>query len=72
MQRNITLTAQIVITLETVKNLKDIGVREVRLSVQHYRHKIFFIRFISTKIGIIYYILIHSYYAIAMDIVQII
>lgn len=29
MQRNITLTAQVVITLETVKNLKDIGVREV-------------------------------------------
>ncbi|XP_047030679.1 CD109 antigen [Helicoverpa zea] len=28
MQRNITLTAQVVITLETVKNLKDIGVRE--------------------------------------------
>ncbi|CAH0764124.1 unnamed protein product [Diatraea saccharalis] len=28
-QRNITLTAQVVITLETVKNLKDIGVREV-------------------------------------------
>ncbi|XP_037873449.1 CD109 antigen [Bombyx mori] len=27
-QRNITLTAQVVITLETVKNLKDIGVRE--------------------------------------------
>ncbi|XP_063540497.1 CD109 antigen [Cydia strobilella] len=28
LQRNITLTAQVVITLETVKNLKDIGVRE--------------------------------------------
>lgn len=28
MQRNITLTAQVVITLEAVKNLKDIGVRE--------------------------------------------
>ncbi|XP_026743707.1 CD109 antigen [Trichoplusia ni] len=28
MQRNLTLTAQVVITLETVKNLKDIGVRE--------------------------------------------
>ncbi|XP_063831034.1 CD109 antigen [Ostrinia nubilalis] len=27
-QRNITLTAQVVITLETVKNLKDIGIRE--------------------------------------------
>ncbi|XP_022836175.1 CD109 antigen-like, partial [Spodoptera litura] len=31
MQRNITLTAQVIITLETVKNLKDIGVREVRI-----------------------------------------
>ncbi|CAB3251025.1 unnamed protein product [Arctia plantaginis] len=28
MQRNITLTAQVVITLETVKNLKDVGVSE--------------------------------------------
>ncbi|XP_073961941.1 CD109 antigen-like [Choristoneura fumiferana] len=28
LQRNITLTAQVVATLETVKNLKDIGVRE--------------------------------------------
>ncbi|CAH0713091.1 unnamed protein product, partial [Brenthis ino] len=28
LQRNITLTAQVVITLETVKNLKDIGIRE--------------------------------------------
>ncbi|KAM3959264.1 macroglobulin complement-related [Aphomia sociella] len=28
LQRNITLTAQVVIMLETVKNLKDIGVRE--------------------------------------------
>lgn len=28
LQRNITLTAQVVITLETVKNLKDIGQRE--------------------------------------------
>ncbi|XP_026496456.1 CD109 antigen [Vanessa tameamea] len=28
LQRNLTLTAQVVITLESVKNLKDIGVRE--------------------------------------------
>ncbi|XP_060805697.1 CD109 antigen isoform X2 [Amyelois transitella] len=40
MTRNITLTAQVVITLETVKNLKDIGLREglsarVAIAQQH-------------------------------------